>query len=312
MFHGGLVNSLAAESDSPDAKIVLLQTPMEKEDIIDECINDPSWKGKVFGIFDEQGESRWPAKWSTEKLQAEKETAILMSRYSLWMREKECKIVRSERKTFMVERLQYWDELPSSGMQVVLAIDPASSDSPKADDQVCGAVACYNDCIYILDYEAEQGEMPDALANTFFNQILAWRPRTAAVESISYQRVLAWYLEQEMKKRRIYLPVHKIQDRREKSDRIIQAIAPFLHYGRLYMFRGPKGAKFIQQLSDYAPGVNMHDDVLDMVAMAIMELFPWLIQLAEDDDDRTINQEMRVIQEEEKEYENLSAFRGAP
>src|ERR1700740_2968879 len=101
-----------------------------------------------------------------------------------------------------------------------------------------------------------------------------------------------------MKPRRMYLPVHEIQDRRHKSDRIVQAIAPFLHYGRLYMFRGPKGAKFVQQLSDYSPTAEMHDDVLDMVSMAIMELFPYL-QVLIDDDERTINQEMRVIQEEE-------------
>ena len=112
LFHGGLVNSLAAESDAPDAKIVLLQTPMETGDVIDECNRDPSWRGKVFGIFDEGGESRWSAKWSTATLQAQKETAILMGRLSIWMREKECKIIRGEKRAFMVERLQYWDELP--------------------------------------------------------------------------------------------------------------------------------------------------------------------------------------------------------
>lgn len=311
LFHGGLVNSLAAESDSPDAKIVLLQTPMEKGDIIDECNSDPSWAGKVFGIFDEGGESRWPAKWSTALLQSQKETAILMGRLSIWMREKECKIVRGEKRSFMVERLQYWDELPPTGMQVVLAIDPASSDSKDADDQVCGAVGLWNDSIYILDYEAEKGEMPDALSATFFQQMLTWHPTRAAVESIAYQRVLAWYLKNDMVKKRMFLPVHEIQDRRNKSDRIIQAISPFLHYGRLFMFRGQKGAKMVQQMTDYAAGVAMHDDCLDMLAMAIMELFPYMIQASEEDE-RTIDQEMRTINEQEREEYPALDFRGAP
>ena len=111
--------------------------------------------------------------------------------------------------------------------------------------------------------------------------------------------------------KRIFLPVHEIQDRRAKSDRIIQAISPFLHYGRLYMFRGNKGAKMVQQMTDYAAGVAMHDDCLDMLAMGIMELFPYMIQ-ASDDDERVIDQEMRTINEQEREEYPALEFRGAP
>ena len=87
-FHGALVNSLAPATDAPHAKVVLLNTPMVKDDLIESCIEDPLWKGKRFGIFDENGKSRWEARWPTATMIAEKEAATKAGRYSIWMREK--------------------------------------------------------------------------------------------------------------------------------------------------------------------------------------------------------------------------------
>jgi len=307
LFHGGLVNSLAAATDIPHAKVVLLQTPMHSEDIVETCLKDPGWVYARFGIFDEQGQSRWEARWPTEEMKKKKETETKMGRYSLWMREKECKVVRSEYKTFNTKMLKYWDILPS-GMKKAGGIDPASSDNPDADDNCVLTAGTWDGLVYVCAYSAERGEMPDITANHFFNQVLEFRPQTFAVESIAYQRVLAWYLEEEMKKRRIFVPIHKIQDKRKKSDRIIQAISGFLHYGRLVVH--PSMTKLIQQLEDYDPLIEMHDDVLDALAMAIMELNPWMI--LEGDDEKTLEMEFKVVMEEEDHEYTALPFRGAP
>lgn len=307
LFHGGLVNSLSAETDTPHAKIVVLQTPMHDDDIIETCLKDPGWVSRRFGIFDENGNSRWEAKWPTEAMKKKKEIETKMGRYSLWMREKECKVVRSEDKVFNVEMLRYWDLLPH-GMITVGSIDPASSEAKDADDQVVMCIGMFEGNVYVCAYTAHQGEKPDAAAATFFEQTITYRPRTWAVESISYQRTLSWYITEEMKKKRIFVPIHQIQDRRKKSDRIIQAISGYLHFGRLYVH--PSMEKLLQQLKDYDPLAEMHDDVLDALAMGIMELSPWMIEAG--DDERTIEGEFRVIQEQEDaEFEDIS-WRGAP
>ena len=87
------------------------------------------------------------------------------------------------------------------------------------------------------------------------------------VESIAYQRVLAWYLEKEMRENRVYLPVWQVQDRRRKSDRIIQALGETSGYHRLKCL--PSHTKFIEQFTEYSPTADMHDDVLDAIAMAV-------------------------------------------
>lgn len=302
-FFGALANSLAPASDAPDAKLVILNTPMRKDDLIETCMADESWNGVRFGIFDEQGQSRWEARWPTSVMKAEKEAATKAGRYSIWMREKECAIVKSESKQFDVRNLKYWDVLPD-GMQVILAIDPASSDSKTADDNVVGCVGFKGNDIYVLEYSAETGEMPDATSHHFFEQLLKWRPAKAAVETIAFQRVLSWYIKQEMTKRRLFLQIEEIQDRRAKSDRIIQAIAGNLAYGNLYIRPGME--KLVAQLDEFGEGG--HDDVIDMLAMAIVASNPALR-----DDSNTIEGEFRTLQEEEDLlYPQLEYHRGAP
>lgn len=272
LFFGALLNSLAPQSEAPHAKAVLLQTPLHRDDIIEKCLRDPQWHGVRFGIFDDQGNSRWEQRFPTEQLKKDKESALLRRQYQLWMREMECQIVAGEDTHFDTSRLQYWDVLPD-GMTVVIAIDPASSDSPTADFNVVMAVGFWGANVYVLDYYAERGVMPDAVASRFFEFVWRYRPRKAAVESISYQRILKWYLEQEMLKRRTFVPVDAVQDRRRKSDRILQQLPGLVHMGCLYIKASMH--ELIDQMTSYNPDdSSQHDDILDALAMAVTSINP--------------------------------------
>jgi hypothetical protein len=302
-FFGALVNSLAPESDSPGAKIVLLNTPMIRDDLIETCMEMPQWHGQRFGIFDEHGKSRWESRWPTEVMKKEKEAATLAGNYSIWMKEKECTIVKKEGKTFDVSMVKFWDVLPD-GMTVLSSIDPASSDAPEADDQVIMSTGFKGAAVYCLEYTAEKGEMPDAAADSLFRQIRKWRPLKIVAEAISYQRVLAWYIRREMQKKRLFVQVEEIQDRRKKKDRIIQALVGLIAFGNLYVH--PSMSKLIAQLDQFDE--EGHDDVIDALAMAVVAANPNLR-----DDSDTLEGEFRTIQEEEDLlYPQLEYNRGAP
>ena len=274
LFFGALLNSLAPASEAPHAKAVLLQTPLHGSDVAEKCMSDPQWNGLRFGCFDENGLSRWETRLPTEQLKKDKESAILRRQYQLWMGEMECQIVSGEDTIFDITRLQYWTVLPTD-MLVVISIDPASSDSPTADFNVVMAVGFHGADVYVLDYYAERGVMPDAVAARFFEFVWKYKPRKAAVESIAYQRVLKWYLEQEMIKRKTFLPIDAVQDRRRKSDRIIQALAGLTHTGCLYV--KPAHDDLIDQMEQYNPeDSSQHDDILDALAMAVTSVNPAL------------------------------------
>jgi len=248
--------------------MVLLQTPFNDFDLIATCSKSSEWSLVEIGCFDSNGKSTWEARYPTEFLQKEKHEHTRLNKMSLWMREMECKIISPETAAFDLEWLKYWDEkgLPP-GMTKLIAIDPASSESKKADDQVIGVVGFRGREVYVVEDTAEKGEMPEAAALTFISYLSRHTILRAVVESIAYQRVLAWYIERKMKETRRWCVIDQIQDRRRKSDRIIQALRDKAANGLLFVHSSHK--KFIEQFGDYRPNVDMLDDVLDMVAMAI-------------------------------------------
>lgn len=266
IFFGALINSLAPRSECPEAKAVLLDTPKSKFDLIETCMGDPAWTGLRFGIFDDRGESRWPTRYPTDELRKVKESYILKGRLPLWMKEKECKIIAEELASFRVANLRYWEILPDQ-MTRMLAIDPASSDDKKADDNVVAVLGFYRDDVYIIDYMAARGQDPEMVTKTVFEFMRLYRPLGVVVESVGYQRVLAWYLEKAMREQKMFLPVYKIQDKRSKPDRIVQALSETSAYGRLLC--RPSHSKFVEQFTEYSPTFGGHDDVLDAVAMGV-------------------------------------------
>lgn len=280
LLFGALLNSLAPASEAPTAKAVFLQTPFHKDDAIEKCMRDPEWNPLTFGCFDERGESRWPDRFPTDMLRKAKEASIRRSQYRLWMREMECQIVSGEEKALDVTRFKHYDVLPEY-LDSIISIDPASSDAPTADDHAIVALGFKGLDVYVLDYHLAKAVMPDAAANHFFNLALMYAPRKAAVESIAYQRILKWYLEQEMQKRRIFVAVEAIQDRRSKATRIMQAIPGYLAYG--HFFIRPTMTELIQQADDYDPQVkDQPDDLLDAIATGIISMNPGLRSQGDD------------------------------
>ena len=274
LIFGALLNSLAPETEAPWAKAVFLQTPMNKEDAIERCMKDPQWNPVKFGCFDENGKSRWPERWPTEVLLKEKEAAIRRSQYRLWMREKECMLVSGEEKAIDVTRFKHYDVLPEY-LDTIISIDPAASDRVTADQQATVALGFKGMDVYLLDYHLAKAEMPDQAAHHFFTLALMYTPKKAAVESIAYQRILKWYLEQEMTKRKIWIAIDPVQDRRSKATRIMQALPGLVHYG--HFFIRPSMSEFITQADDYDPNVkDQPDDLLDAIAIGIMSMNPAL------------------------------------
>lgn len=266
LFFGALINSLAPRSESPLAKVVLLDTPKNRYDLIESTEERADWRFVRFGILDERNQSRWESRYPTEEVLAAKEAHIASGLVELWMREKECKVISSELASFKVENLDYYEVLPDQ-LTVVLSIDPASSDNKNADDQVLMAVGFRGPDVYVLEYTAFKGEMPDALCATLFEYIRRYRPIAITSESIGYQRVLAWYIEKEMNARKTWVTVHQIPDRRSKFDRILQSLGGLSAFGKLHV-RKSHGA-LITQFAEYSATYRGHDDILDALAQAV-------------------------------------------
>lgn len=292
LFFGALIKSLAPRSEAPFAKVVLLQTPLAKGDLCDVASQDPQWRSLTFGCFDDQGESRWPERWTTKELLEDKQAHIRRGQLALWMREMECQIVPDGGASFIPENIRMYDLLPDQAIYII-TIDPASSDSKTADDQVVMLTALWRDRIYVVEYTAERGEMPESVSQTVLQWARMYNILGIWVESISYQRILAHFLEQEMRKYRTFIPVHRVKDQRSKADRIVQAVGKATAYGLLYIKASHQ--KLLTQYYSYSPRAKGLDDVIDCLAMAIdvslrLSLNDWIEGEAERVDDNNRKQ----------------------
>ena len=285
---GSLKNSLAPASESPLAKIVLLQTLLNKNDVISKCHEDPAWDSMAISVFKEDGTSSWPERWSTAELQREKESYIARGKLSLWMREMECKIVSGEMAAFRHERLRYWQVTPSlEDMHVFIAVDPVPPPSEREeanglrdkDYEAWAAVGVWVDHvskqkkIFLLETRKMRGHDPDWSIKTFFEMLDSWMPLKVKVESVAYQRTLKWLLEKAMMARGKFVPIDAhIPERRKKTYRIIDSIGSALGEAILYVH--PSQSSVIQAIQEY-PNVG-HDDEIEAVAVAVQVALDWI------------------------------------
>lgn len=289
-FFGSLMNSLTPESEEPHAKMALLQTPLNEDDLINVCARDPMWVTVTYSCFTETGESRWPARWSTEDLNRQKEGHILRNTLSLWMREMECKIVSRETSAFLPEWLRYYEVLPEGGVDRIF-MDPTPPPKQGAsktraedrDDFVTMLVRERKEGYYLIEYDCAKSPEEERIIETTFGFIQRSRKtlRWLAVETILFARTIARSLRRAMDEKRIWITIREVEDRRNKDTRIRDEISHIASNGRLFV--KPSHTKFISQFVAY-PDVN-HDDLLDALALGIFEASKEAAGFGDDVDD---------------------------
>jgi hypothetical protein len=270
LFFGAVAKSLSPGTESPDAKMVIAQTPLERDDLIETCCADPDWASLTQGCFGADGQSVWEERYPTETLMKEKTAHVRRNQLSLWLREMECTITSREQRAFDTDWLQYWATLPP-GMAVYMAIDPASSEAETADFQAIAVVGFFGGKTYLIEYSLSKGKNPEEIGAEFMRLLRKWKPIACIVETTSYQRVLAWFLRQVMARHNHYITIHEKDDRRRKSDRIIQALSGRCSNGAFYL--SEEHTEFVTQYAQYpsqpSRSYKGKDDLLDAVAMAI-------------------------------------------
>lgn len=291
-FFGAILNSLTPASENPEAKIVVLQTSLHKEDLINKIHSDPTWETKKISIFNEHGESAWPQRYPTEEVIAQKQAFISRGQILLWLREKECTIGDEETADFKRDWLLFWDILPEK-LIIIISCDPAPPPSElqikkglrKKDEEVWSVQGLHHGNRYLIEQVASKDHDPEWSATTFFALCQKWKPLKVVIETVAYQRTLKAFLEREMRIRKQYYliesypPSHRTKDQRKKRHRIMHAFSGIASQGAFFVH--PSQQTFISQFAAY-PNVD-HDDRLDACAMGLDALGD--IADAEDYDD---------------------------
>jgi phage terminase large subunit-like protein len=284
---GAVKESLTPETENPDAKLVMLQTPLHGKDASSEAMRDPQWVTKIFSCWTpetadkplEERKSSWETRYPTATLYKEASAAIQMGRYSIFAREKECRLITSERAKFKMDTLKYWDDPgmpPLKHGTIVISVDPVPPPSPAQiannladkDWEAVSVTMREGGNYYLLGYEQYKGHEPIRTAQTVLKYIRLYKPLRVVVEAVAYQRVLANIIRNHLVRNQVYIEVKPLDDKRSKYNRIIGAIMDIAAAGKFYVSRAH--LDFIADYSTY-PSVD-HDDLLDSVSMGLAEL----------------------------------------
>jgi hypothetical protein len=267
LFFGALAPGLAPRSEQPFSKMALLQTSLDKDDLINTAHRDPQWKTVRFPILvEEDGKpaSAWPDRWPTTELIQMKEAYTRRSQLHLWLREFECTVTSPEDAPLKPEWLKFYDVEPEGGV-VYIGIDPAISSNKDAHKFAIVVIKVRGPDVYVLDHFAQVGVNPEQAWNQFLIFALKYRPYQVPVESIAYQKALAFYFREKMKAAGTFWSIIEYQDRRKKRDRILQAYVGRATEGHLYVRADDQ--EFINSWTSWR--VSQDSDLLDAGAIAL-------------------------------------------
>lgn len=296
-FFGAVEKSLVPAAENPEAKIVLLQTSLHREDLINKCHADSQWNTRRFGCFDEMGQSRWPEMWSTETLIADKQSYANRSQLLLWLREMECTVGDEETAVFKSSWLQFW-ELPPERMIIAIGIDPTPPPTEAQqhrglrdkDSEVITVAGMSQGKIYLLEQAGIVDHDPEWTVSTTMQLVKKWRPIRIRVETVAYQRTLKYYLEKAMREAKLYCVVEEFDDKRKKRHRIFQAFSGICAAGMFFAHRTM--LDFQSQFTAY-PNTS-HDDYLDSAALATEALLE-LVDMENDESIPLLDDEVKAL-----------------
>ncbi len=275
LVFSSIIKTLAPRTEAPNGKLVINQTPLHKKDVIALAEKDRQFTTVKYGIFDENGNSRWENRWPTKEQKEDKQAHIDRGHLLIWLREKEVTIGDAETAVFRGEWLKYYDILPTN-IPCVVSIDPVPPPSDKAieqdlrgkDFEVIHVWGIYQGEYYLLASARNRGHDPDWTTSRLFEFVRRFRPLRIVLDGTAYQRTLKWIIEKTQKEQRVYFQVIAIDDKRSKAHKITQGLSGPGSQHKLHCRSNE--VEFIEQFSTY-PNVD-HDDELDAAWMALAEL----------------------------------------
>jgi len=172
---------------------------------------------------------------------------------------------------FKPEWINYYETAPKH-LLVATAMDPATGDdsASEPDFTVCLTIGINpeKNHIYVLDYTRNHNN-PGGVIEDLFTQHRKYKPLQFKLESIAYQRTLAYWIKQKQQKRGIYFDIDEVKHHKaSKLDRI-KGLQPYFAANNIFIKKHMKELESELKVFPY----GKHDDVIDALSM----LLPFII-----------------------------------
>lgn len=213
----------------------------------------------------------WPAKFSQKELLTRLREKGWYEFSSQYLNDP----VPQQNADFKREWFQYYDleDYRGTKMTTVLTVDPAISEKREGDFTAM-AVTGIDQFSNIFIKDLARGHWkPSQIIEAIFYLDELWHPNAILVETIAYQKALAYFLQDEMRRRNKYLPIieKKFQEK-SKRERIL-SLQPVYQNKKVFHRKELKMNAYLEEELVKFPRFK-RDDLADTLSMALEYLTP--------------------------------------
>ncbi len=260
---------------SPNGVIVICQTRWTDDDLVGRLLDkkDESadkWEMVNFKAvaeedeaFRKEGEALWPTRWSREALNRIRATEGPYDWSALYQQDP----IPNELQVFKDNWFKHrsWNEVRNMGTRNFLTIDTAISE--KAMGDYTGWVENYVDQEGNWNIRAKRFRVsPGFLINMLFDSFREHQWEKIGIEKTIYLQAIKQFLDDEMRKRGIYLPIVELEHRQTNKEVRIQGLVP--RYERGAVIHIDESCEDLEKELIRFPNAT-HDDLSDALAYQI-------------------------------------------
>lgn len=160
-----------------------------------------------------------------------------------------------------------------STMNTVMAIDPAISEKKYADYTAIGVYSADQfQNFFVKDLRRGRWKV-GIIIDEIFAMAELWHPKAIVLETVAYQKALAYVLQLEMMKRQRFLPIVEKQYHDRSKEERIRSLQPLYMNKKVFHRKDISlNSYFEEELLHFPRGA--HDDMIDTFAMSLDMLVP--------------------------------------
>lgn len=172
-------------------------------------------------------------------------------------------IIPEDDMRFKKEWFRYYNSIPKR-RDTIIYIDPAIGQEEHND--FTGIVVVHGDeeLRWYVEIAKRLKMTPTQIVNVVFDLCVQFQPRLIGAEDVAFQKALIYLLHEEMKIRKISIPIVGVKPPTDKTKemKILQTLVPRMEYGRIFLNQGLHDLE--HEMLTFPRG--SHDDILDALA----------------------------------------------
>lgn len=172
-------------------------------------------------------------------------------------------------------QFQYYETEDMRGKLLTrfMMIDPAISQERSADFTAMAVVGVdEQNYVWILDLIREK-LLPHEIINRIFEMKEKWQLSDIAIETVAYQKTLAYTLREQMRVRKMYFHIRELNPQNRSKDERIKGLQPLYENGRIIHNKSLTNNYFLEDELTRYPYAK-HDDLIDALSYMLDIIYP--------------------------------------